>query len=494
VTSHRRAALLLLAGLALVHVAWVLAVPPFRGIDEFDHVYRAASVSQGQVRPYSEPVADGRGDYVRVPQEIVADAGPVCGSYAYVGSDNCYSAEQLEGGAAKVASAAARYHPAYYGLVGTVAAAWSGADFVYAARLATVSLCLGLWGIACYAAARSRSPQRMMFALGVSSTPVLIYSGSMVAPNGLEIAAAVACWTGFLAMENRLPQRTERTLVTLTALAAVVLTTVRTLGPLWLLLLVLTVALLPGRHKRLKMLQRNRTVSALCVVAVGFATALSVWWVYSARTNSLAQESGHNFPDPWLNTLVNLPLWILQSIAAFPTRNEPAPTAVYALVLAALAVAILTSAGVRDRSWRWAFLAMVLVWLVPPFVFTGLTYEGSGAIWQGRYSLPFSIGILLVLLTWRRHQEVPLPRPVLFVVGGAYAAAHALSIAVVRRTELESSPLSGDPRWITTSEPVIVGLAVIGTALMFAAAPMVSKTRLPLVPPRPIPREGVLTK
>ena len=51
----RQATLLALALLAL-QASWVLTVPPFRGIDEFDHAYRAAAVAHGQLVPSSRPV------------------------------------------------------------------------------------------------------------------------------------------------------------------------------------------------------------------------------------------------------------------------------------------------------------------------------------------------------------------------------------------------------------------------------------------------------
>src|SRR4051812_17846045 len=49
VNGWRVAALVLLATL-LAQAAWILAVPPFRGMDEFDHAFRAAGVASGQWR------------------------------------------------------------------------------------------------------------------------------------------------------------------------------------------------------------------------------------------------------------------------------------------------------------------------------------------------------------------------------------------------------------------------------------------------------------
>ncbi len=472
-TSRVLAAGLFLTGLMLVQASWILATPPFRGIDEFDHAFRAASVAQGQLRPFHETVRDGRGDYVRVPREIVEDAGPVCSDYAYTGPDNCSAVEDL-GQDVKVASAAARYHPAYYAVVGRVASSWQGADFVYAARWTTAILCLGIWGLAVTTATRHR--RHLLWPMALVCTPVLVYSQSILAPNGIEMAAAVLVWVTFLTMDTPASIGSERRRLLLVAAAAAVLVTVRTLGPLWLLLIVATLLCLPGRSARLAMLRRHRTYTAGAVVTVGLATLASALWVLSARTNTLTEESVYDFDDPWLNALADVPLWLFQSIAAFPTRGEGAPVLVYAAVLAVMTVAFLLASGITDRQWRRALLAMTAVWLLPPLVVTGLTYEASGALWQGRYSLPYSVGLPLVLLAWSSGRSRPTS-PRLVVVGLAglgYLVAHTVSVGNVLRNELADSPLSGDDRWITAPEPAVWALAALGSALMFCAPAIIA--------------------
>lgn len=47
----RRFAFLVFLGALLMQAAWIVAVPPFRGSDEFDHAYRAASVADGAWMP-----------------------------------------------------------------------------------------------------------------------------------------------------------------------------------------------------------------------------------------------------------------------------------------------------------------------------------------------------------------------------------------------------------------------------------------------------------
>src|SRR5689334_13456598 len=117
----------LVLGCLLMQFAWVIALPPFRGTDEFDHAYRAAEVAGGEWlsdRPMAE---HGRGHLVAVPRSIVTAAHPICASYAYTGVDNCTPVRTLDDGRVLVASAASAYNPLFYWVVGIAAKPFEGA-------------------------------------------------------------------------------------------------------------------------------------------------------------------------------------------------------------------------------------------------------------------------------------------------------------------------------------------------------------------------------
>jgi hypothetical protein len=80
---------LVVLGTLLLQAAWILVMPPFAGMDEFDHAFRASGVGAGQFRSDLGPAANGRGDLVSVDDDIAAAAQTVCQSYDYVGQDNC---------------------------------------------------------------------------------------------------------------------------------------------------------------------------------------------------------------------------------------------------------------------------------------------------------------------------------------------------------------------------------------------------------------------
>lgn len=63
-SSRRIIVLLVVAGSFLLQAAWILAVPPFRGMDEPDHAYRAESVAAGRWSATAQPSGyRGRGTW-----------------------------------------------------------------------------------------------------------------------------------------------------------------------------------------------------------------------------------------------------------------------------------------------------------------------------------------------------------------------------------------------------------------------------------------------
>ena len=109
--SALRFSLLVFAGLAVLQAAWIVTMPPFRGIDEFDHVFRAVGVADGQWR-LSVDTPEGRGLLVTVPSDVVEAASPQCDALKYTGRDNCFPVEELPGGRVSISTAAGAYHPA----------------------------------------------------------------------------------------------------------------------------------------------------------------------------------------------------------------------------------------------------------------------------------------------------------------------------------------------------------------------------------------------
>jgi hypothetical protein len=376
-------------GFALLQAIWIITLPPFRGVDEFDHAYRASAVAHGQLRA-TEWADNGRGILVAVPESMVDAAHDQCESLPYTGPANC-SPVEARGDLVLVGSGAGGYNPAYYVVVGLASLPFEGVAALYVMRVVSALMCLAMIGAAAWAVAiRSRSTWSragLIFAM----SPVMLYSTIVVAPNGVEMCAALMFWSTLLSIDGTQPVARERALIWAAAVSASVLMVDRMLGPLFALCILLTVwALRPMLVRHVWDVHRRIFVlaSILVFIAGGYAVT---WFVLSgAGSPEPGNLQGGRFV--WTHPV----LWVFQSIAAFPTRSDPGATVVYPIVL--LLFTLLVSAAFlrAGRRARVVLMLAILASIVIPLVLTWATYVGRGSMWQGRYGLPFTLGLVLM--------------------------------------------------------------------------------------------------
>jgi hypothetical protein len=448
--------------LLFAQLAWVLAVPAFRGLDEFDHAYKAAAVARGQLLD-AGPTPDGQGRLVSVPRDLVSAAADACDSRPYTHRDNCHPVTTQSDGLVTVDSSAAAYNPVYYAVVGTVATRLSGVWALFAMRAATAVLCALLVSWAAAVTARWARNGWPVVAMAVGLTPVLVYSTSIVSPNGLQYAGAVLVWTSLLGLAEERPD--PRVLLPAFTVGASVTVATHTTGSLWLLLICLTVALLrPVRGWALRARTRPWPWVASAAL-IGLVTAACLVWVRHAHTNALGT------PDPTMPGLTvkdlvrEVLLWLFQSVGAFPMRDEAASATTYALwilVFAAGAAVFFHRATPRQR---WTQVLLAAACLVVPLTLTLIAYPSLGLAWQGRYGLPLAVGMPLLAGWALSRQQVRLPLPVAGVVLGALAVASAFSVVQVARHEMLRAPHP------PLAAHLPLGLAVV--ACLAAVAPLV---------------------
>jgi len=275
------------AGMLILQLTWAFAVPPFRGSDEFDHVYRAAGAARGQWFLAPADATRGTGAWLDVPSDIVRAARPHCQELPYTQDVDCVGTPN--GATTRIASGAGRYHPLFYVLAGTPALPFGGDTAVYVMRIATVLMAWLLFCLAISATRRWARTRWPMAALALASTPVLIYSCSIVAPNGVEMMAGLALWASLVGlMQDREPP--DGFLFVSTAIAGTVLVTTRALGPMWCLL-ILAVVLVAVRPTpcQLKSLAKRRS-ARITAGAVFAATVMSTAWTLSMHTLNIGQE------------------------------------------------------------------------------------------------------------------------------------------------------------------------------------------------------------
>ena len=448
-----------LIGILLMQAAWIITVPPFRGSDEFDHAFRAAAVADGEwyVDEWAE---DGRGLYVTAPTSLVEAARFQCESLPYTGRENCHPDVVANSETVQVASGAGLYHPLFYWIVGSVAQPFEGATALYAMRIATAVLCLVFFGVAAWAV--SRLPSRWpLAALTVAASPVLIYSTTIVAPNGPEMAAAMALWATLLSAARQPDARDVRVKLILAIPAAMTLSTLRMLGPLFVMLIVATVITYAPSSAR-RVVREHRGLITAAVAASAFAAAGSaVWVVANNQTEAPPGETGGAVD------LGHILMWNFQTIAAFPFRDQAGPLIVYPIYLG-LVLALLVGGYARGR-WpaRSALLLAMGTTIALPALLTLATMEGRGVIWQGRYALPYAIGTVILAGFAISHRPT---RPVTWRIAapGAVAIGVGVAACLIKIRTDEVSRGSGD-LWLAPHPIVLIALLTAAVTALAAA-------------------------
>jgi hypothetical protein len=478
-----RRGLLVLVAVLIAEAVWIMAVPPFRGSDEVDHAYRAAGVASGQWH-LSQGTPHGRGLLVRVPTDIVDAAQGQCTALKYMLRYNCHPMS-TENGESVVTTAAGGYDPLYYVGIGTAAKPFHGSGADYAMRITTALFCALV--LAAAAGALTYAGAGLWASLGLLAalTPEVMFSGAIAAPNGPEMALGLLMWAGLLAAVRQRPSqlRRQRRLLWVAIAAAVPLTFVRMLGPFWVLSILASVILLIGMREAREIVSRHRRTIAAGVVLVGLAAC---WWV--AWHEISAQVTGTHSDkevEKWILAF-NLPAFTMQMFGAFPFRDQPAPLAVY--LLAALVIGFLFFGAWRravPARARRAVLWIGIYSLVVPVVFSVLFMPSLGAVWQGRYEIPYIIGVLPLcglLLDDAGFAPVEGPRLV-GLCAVALGITQVVCVYNVQAKELLRKVSVADHSWV--HPPTWATGALMLVAWIVACALLV--TRLPV--PAPAPEE-----
>lgn len=455
-------------GVVLLQAAWIWVLPPFGGMDEIDHSYRAASVARGHLTDRAR-TSRGRGDLILVPSDIVAAAHHRCVVLPYTRFANCNRVGPPNAaGEVPVASAAARYNPLFYMVVGAVSRPFHGSAVSYALRIAGALLCDAFLAAGFWISLR-RSPSAWpVRALLVAATPVLLCATATAAPNGLQMSASLALWTAgaALAKGRRLQRAPERRLLIGIAISLCVVVVSHTTGLVWGPAACVALLLAMGRLRVDEVWASHRRLVLMLGAAVTATTVFAASWVVTQRTNDPAAESSSLGRLPIHQLFIQPLLWAFQTIGAVPFRNQPAPPVVFALGLLLFLFFVYVGARKADRRVRGVVAAIGAVCLVVPLAATVATYSRVGFAWQGRYELPLAYG-LLVLAAWSLPADFPrrLGRAVTPLVVAATVVMQGASILHVQSV-VRWSPLDGGR---APSDVVLVGLvALSGVALLFA--------------------------
>lgn len=480
-----RRALLAFVAVFVAQTVWILAVPPFRGSDEIDHVYRAVGVASGQW--HLSHRAESGDLFVWVPTDVERAAHAQCMSLMYAVEADCSPTAQ-RGRDSLMTTSAGAYDPTYYFVVGNLAKPFHGSGVDYAIRAVTALMCALLIALGVGILTVAGAGRWTMLGVLTALTPEVIFSTAIAAPNGPEMALAFVLWASLLAAMGQISgSSAQRRLIAIAGAAAIPLTFVRMLGPLWVVMIVGAIVVTFGVSRTRDIVKSN----PVTIASVSGAVFLGVCWWYAWRHIASQITGGSVVPvvAQWQRAF-DVPLFTMQMVGAFPYREIPAPVWVYPLYLFVVGlVLVLALRHVEGIRFRRAVIGLGLATLVTPVVLNLAFLNVVGNIWQGRYLFPFVIGILPMCgLALDRAGFAPKEGARLMAVCALFLVVSQVACPYhVQRLELHRSASALDPSWWHAPWPVLVGLMLLACGI---AAMLV---REPARVPAPEAREPIRT-
>ena len=285
--------------------AWSLASPLFASPDETTHTVRAVALVHGQligtpVGGSSSPITS-----VTVPASI-ADGGRYAGCFAFKISVPASCARPLTASTrpVKTNTSAGRYPPLYYAIVGIPSLASDSSTGIYLMRLVSAALSALFVALAFMSICVWSRRTFMLVGVLLAVTPMTMFLGGVVNPNGAEICAALCMWTaGLILVLERADAPPRGLLIVLTA-STVMLMLSRGISPLWVGLILVVLAVLAGRRTLVQLLRHPSLRVPIAVVVLSAIVAVA--WILVVHADdlmagqaSLPKGSGHLLLAIW---------------------------------------------------------------------------------------------------------------------------------------------------------------------------------------------------
>ncbi len=376
-------------------LVWSISMPAYAAPDENQHAVKAYALwhrEAGHIDPAT-------GDRVFEVPTILSGA-PVCFALDQHHTADCQTLAS-DDATHQTRSTAANYPPFYYLLIGWPTLVSSGEAMLVLLRAASAFWVALLVAVAVHTLARNRSCGAFLPAMLLVLTPIVLFVGATASPSGVAIAAGLATWAGGLALVRddapaRIGAATARFAIPLCLLILI-----RRDSVLWAALIMIVLLALSTIDAR-RALRRSPAAGIWALVVL--ACALLQLTLSGAEAGSSIAEGGGAGGNA-LAALGEFPYYAQQMLGGIlGWLDTILPSGVYLtytmlagfVVLAALIFSARRFAGVL-------VLILTLVLTTPVLI-------GSRAFpyFQGRYLLPFAVGLPLVAA--RGLAESPIGR------------------------------------------------------------------------------------
>ncbi len=408
----RRCFAWVLGVLVVFSTLWSLATPLGASPDENEHIVRAATVVRGQI---VDPNAPGRAplDVVaRVPADYgAALAAPLCYAFDQRIPAGCEGRFPASTRPVSAAIYVGRYPPVYYALVGWPTLLFRAPVGFYLVRLVSALLIDALIAFAVTVAlVRVRSPLPLAAVL-LAVTPEALYLSAVVNPSSLEVAAALAFWSGLVVMATRYRSDPPRPLLAGIAVAGVLLTVARPISPVWTLTALIVVSPAWWSKPALRRLAARWDVRAVAAALVAAAAGTTGWTLaeHALRTLDGPLPARGTSTLTLLHDAVGQATGYVQQAVGVFGLAVPVPQLVVIVWVALVGLLAVTAwARLEGREERRMLVAMGVAALVLPTAIVTAGARTHGFIGFGRYFLPLYMGLPLLagaILGGRRSPE-----------------------------------------------------------------------------------------
>lgn len=431
----------------LMGVAWALATPLFGVPDEPSHLIRAASVVRGELLGREPTEADYSTDffdaspylrgivrYVEVPVGLdsAGELSPYLAQhipcYVFLPAQDA-SCLSYQGGdvddTARVATTAGEHPPLWYAMVGWPTLVSVDESGILATRVLNViitSVFISFAAVALW----WRRERLAGLGLVLALTPMVFFVAGGVNSSGPEIAAGIALWASAWAIVNT--NAPPSWLIGMAGSSAVVLATMRRSGPVWVLLILAIMVVLGARKGREPGLFKQSAVrvwTAVLGLAVVFQGA---WMAGVGALPAVSSAAGDRRIWDAIQTSLGTVYQKLvhEIVGMFGWVDTPAPAFVVGLWLLALGGLLVLALSKRPMRATGAALVIAVLTLVTFVLFEALESGERFGFWQGRYSMPFALGVPILLgVAVGASVDAVAVRRFRWLVVGLFTAAHA---------------------------------------------------------------------
>jgi hypothetical protein len=381
--------------------AWSVSVPLYSGPDETSQVIHAAALVRGQLIGTPTSGYHNPSTIVTVPGTFGNGAQLMrCYTFPPGAPASCAAHVKLSDRPAAFSTYNGRYPPLYYAIDGLPTLVTDSTSAVFWMRLLGALMCSILLGLAVMSmAVWSRSPL-LPAGFMCSLTPAVIYTGAVVNPNGLEIAAAICFWCSGLILALEHANNPPRGLVVVFAASGCVLTLTRPLSPLWTLLALSAVVIL-ARPRTVWLHFKARRDVRWATAAILTSGVFAVIWVLAAHSLWVIPTGPHVSPNASDSQIVSQAFgqtwtWLHQMVGVMGWLVAPLPVWTYwTWGIATVALVLLSLRTGRIRTTT-VLVALVLLTLLLPVFVELVNARTIDLPWQGRYTLPLAVGIVLL--------------------------------------------------------------------------------------------------